>query len=737
MTKKALLKQIIKETPGLDPSFVKNLLDSMDRDYLKECGSSEIAEHIVMVQSLSPENLVQLRIKASGPRRYKVTVVAFDYFSEFSIICGLFSSLGFNIIGGNVQTLSGLRGRKKIIDLFEIQPIGNGIFDTQKQAVFTTELKALIELLEQAHFREARSRVNQRLISHIGQTQDQLYTEGLLKGLLRPIQIRFDNSRSKHWTILNIHGQDTPAFLYAFSNALAMRNIYIYKIKILHEPDQIHDRLYIANRQGRKITRNHEKKALQIAAVLIKQFTHFLPAAPDPAMAITHFDQFLDKILETANARPLIAFLKQEETMKLLARFFGTSNFLWEDFLRIRFDTLFPILEQFRGKALIVSKDTLRRNLNKRLQSADDFKAKQTIVNTYKDEELFRIDLRHLHEPAKHLLQFSEALTRLAEVIVSVTLKTCMAHLDEKYGVPRLENGRRAPFTVFGLGKFGGRELGYASDIELIFVYGENGRTGSVHSVDSGLYFEALAQEIVKFIEARQAGIFQIDTRLRPYGKSGRWATSFKQFESYYSSAGKAAPFERQALIKLRAVAGSRALGHKCLAARDRFVYSGSAWEKTDAVELRALQLDELVPKGRVNVKYSPGGLVEIEYLTQYLQIIHGHALPALRTPNTLEALDALSKAAVIDTDTHHCLKKNYLFLRFLVDALRIVRGNAKDLLLPDAKSDEFVFLARRMGFAKKNWRLGGRRLADTISKNMAEVHRHYEGFNQPSPTRH
>lgn len=727
--KKALLKEIVKEAPSLDPSMLQNILSCMDPDYLKECASAEVAEHIEMAQSLSSKNPVQVKITENGPCRYKIVVIAFDYFSEFSMICGLLSSLGLNIVGGNVQTLSGLRGRKKIIDLFYVQPIENAAFDTPQQAVFKTELKALIELLEQSHFREARSRVNQRLISHINEVQDESRLEKGLKGLLAPIQIRFDNSSSSQWTILNIHGQDTPAFLYAFSNALAMRNIYIHKIRILHQADQIHDRLYIANRQGRKITQNDDKKALQITAVLIKEFVHFLAAAPDPAMAMTHFDQFLDKILETAGARPLIAFLKQEATMKLLARFFGTSNFLWEDFLRIRFDTLFPILEQFKRKALLVSEDTLRRNLQKRLQSAADFKSKRAVLNDYKDEELFRIDLRHLHEPTGKLTRFSEALTRLAEVIVSVTLQICMAHLDEKHGIPRLQNGKPASFTIFGLGKFGGRELGYASDIELLFVYGENGQTDGARSIDGSLYFEELTQEIVKFIETRQAGIFQIDTRLRPYGQSGRWAIPFSQFESYYSKTGKAAPFERQALIKLRAVAGSRSLGKKCEAARDGFTYSNAAWEKTEALELRNLQLAELVPKGRINVKYSPGGLVEIEYLTQYLQLIHGKAFPALRTPNTLQALDALLKEELLNSETHHSLKENYLFLRSLVDALRIVRGNAKDLLLPDAESDEFTFLARRMGFAKKNWRLGSQHLADAISRNMGKVHQHYGDF--------
>ncbi len=730
MDKKTHFRQIRKMIPAYDPGIIQGFLDAVDRDYLKACKSDEIAKHLEISESLSFHHPVEIEIVQTDQNQYKVVVIAYDYFSEFAIICGLLSSLGLNIIGGNIQTLSKKGGRKKIIDLLEVQGVGGAEFSPENQQRFKTELRILVSLLEKDQFREARSRVDKRLISHIQQGQKPLESSlNNLKGLLAPTQIRFNNSLSEHWTILTIKGKDTPAFLYAFSNALAMRNIYIHKIKIHHQEDKIDDRLYISNRQGRKITRHNEQKALQIAAVLIKQFIHFLPGAPNPAMAITHFDQFLDKILESKDSRPFISFLKQKQTMTLLARFFGTSNFLWEDFLRLRFDTLFPILERFRKKPLLVSQATLRRNLKQKLSSAKDFQTRRHIVNEYKDQELFRIDLRHLHDALGELNRFSEALTQLAEVIVSVSLDICRSHLNEKYGTPRMSNGRPSPFTIFGLGKFGGRELGYASDIELLFVYWNNGKTSGENSIENGLYFDQLAQEIIKFIQTRQAGIFQVDARLRPYGEAGRHAIPLTQFESYYSKTGKAAPFERQALIKLRQVAGSRTLGNQCEAVRDRFVYSPEPWDKKDAMELRDQQREELVPKGQTNVKYSPGGLVEIEYLVQYAQLVYGKDLPSLQTPNTLETIAALSKENVLKKETCHCLKESYLFLRSLIDALRIVRGNAKDLLLPDTESDEFIFLARRMGFSKNNWGHGSEQLSRAISHNMSEVHQHYKDF--------
>ncbi len=733
MIKKELLKEIKKRCPPLDYPVLQELLSHLDRDYLSDCDAPEIAEHIEISLSLTPAYPAHLRVARITEDCYKIIVIAFDYFSEFSIICGLLSSFGLNIEGGNVQTLSINYGRKKIVDVFHVRNLGKKTFDLSRQERFKEELEVLISMLEKGLFREARSKVNRGLIAHISQMQEKTEVDQKpLMGLLAPIHIQFDNKRSPHWTILGIEGYDTPAFLYALSNALAMRNIYIHKIKIYHREDEIHDRLYISKRQGNKITKENDIKALKVCAILIKQFIHYLCLAPDPMMAITHFDQFLDKILETENSRPLIGLLQQKKTMDLLARFFGTSNFLWEDFLRIRFKTLFPILEKFSHKKLDIGKNTLQRRLGNRLRNSPGFETKQKILNDFKDEEMFRIDLSHLHEPRGKLISFSETLSDLAEVVIATSYRICSSVLEEKHGVPRLKNGKRVPCTIFGFGKFGGRELGYASDVELLFVYGGSGQSDGSYPMSSNLYFEKLTQEIIRFIKARQEGIFHIDMRLRPYGKSGPWATSLHQFETYYSQKGKALPFERQALIKLRKVAGSRALGRKCETARDRFVYSGVPWDLEEARHIRMRQVDELVPKGRVNVKYSNGGVVDIEYLVQYLQIIYGKENTALRTPNTLEGLSVLSKHEIISRETAQTLKKIYLFLRSLIDSLRMVRGNARDLLLPDPSSDEFVFLSRRMGFTSQDWHHGSKQLEKAVSYNMSEAHKHYKNLFTP-----
>ena len=114
---------------------------------------------------------------------------------------------------------------------------------------------------------------------------------------------------------------------------------------------------------------------------------------------------------------------------------------------------------------------------------------------------------------------------------------------------------------------------------------------------------------------------------------------------------------------------------------------------------MRERQVRNLVAGGSINVKFSPGGTVDAEYLVQVLQIRYGQELPELRLTNTLEAIDSLTRCLILSPEEHQQLQIAYIFLRRMVDSLRMVRGNTKDLTVPTEGSDEYAYLARRMGF--------------------------------------
>jgi glutamate-ammonia-ligase adenylyltransferase len=160
---------------------------------------------------------------------------------------------------------------------------------------------------------------------------------------------------------------------------------------------------------------------------------------------------------------------------------------------------------------------------------------------------------------------------------------------------------------------------------------------------------------------------------------------------------------------------------------RDRYVYSGAPWDLTAALDLRRQQLKQLVEHGTVNAKLSAGGVVDIEYAIQYLQLMHGHQHAVLRTPNAMEALAGLVEAGIVTWQDGENLRRAYFFIRMLIDGLRMVRGNAKDLVLPPADSDEFVFLARRVGYTTDDWQAGARHLQTDIEEHMKNTREFFQ----------
>ncbi|HEX9742446.1 MAG TPA: hypothetical protein VGA17_06615 [Nitrospiraceae bacterium] len=731
----ALLNRLAELAPDLPSDVVRDFVSRMDGEYFQRFQPADIVRHLTLVERLTPDRPCQVSV-TEREDGWLLVIAAYDYFSEFAAIAGLLSSHRLDIREGALYTYTdapGLPGprshapgrrppahpglsQKKIVDVFRVRPLSGSTFGSAEQQALTGDLEQVIRLLDAGQFADARRFVNRRLVETLGKSR------GAFHGLLAPVQIRFDNRASATSTAMDIRSTDTPAFLYAFALALSMRGLYIQQARFEHVGDELHDRFFVRGRHGRKVEGKDEQQELLVTATLAKQFTQHLIWAPDPTKALESFDQFLDQLFRDAQGKKTLAFLSKKSALPLLARLLGTSDYLWEDFVRRQHANLLPLLDPYRNTSLVRSRRQLALALRRRLARANTDDRRRAILNQFKDQELFRIDMKHLFDQKTRLPDFSRALTNLAEAILEQALRDCSASLARRHGRPGLAPRKPCPFAVFAMGKFGGSELGYASDIEVLFVYGGPGRTPGRHPLDHSEYYERLAYLLLQWIESKQEGIFRLDVRLRPHGGKGLLANTLDELRRYYSQSGLAAPFERQALVKLRFICGDRTLGGQVEAHRDTFVYSGQPWDLAAALSLRRRQVKELVEPGRVNVKYSPGGIVDIEYATQYLQVMHGHAIPALRTPNTLEALAATERHRLLPASEARALREAYLFLRSVIDALRIVRGHAKDLVLPDIGSDEFLFLARRMGYTEDDWQAGAKALDADIRRHMEQA---------------
>ncbi|MBE7550155.1 MAG: glutamine synthetase adenylyltransferase [Anaerolineales bacterium] len=722
-------------SPQTIPDVVPHLV-RMHPSYAATFSDEDIQRHTRLVEQLDEHNQVRVEAMPLDAQHWRVTIVGYDYLGELSLICGLLFVHGIDIVDGRVFTYdppsgpapalaprkrrrSSAQSRyvspplnqgntlKKIVDEFTVRAVPSS---AEFWSSYAQELEMLVQQLAAGKQRETQGELARRV-------GDALRESTAAPQRLYPIDIEIDNESSAHHTVLRIDAPDTVGFLYGLTNALALNRINISRMMVDTIGQRVRDTLYVSDAHGKKITSPQKQRELRVATVLTKHFTHLLPRSPNPELALLHFREFLGQLFMRPDWPDELASLERPEVLDTLARLLGVSDFLWNDFLRMQHANLFPVVRDVGALATAKSKEQLQVELDAALETAADGEARRTVLNAFKDREMFRIDMRQIQGHIAKFGQFSQELTDLAEVVVEAACRICEAELRAQFGAPYLENGQPSVLSLCALGKAGGRELGFASDIELMFIYSGNGQTGGPRVITSAEFYDKLVQEVNQAIRARQEGVFEVDLRLRPYGKAGSMAVSLDAFRRYFGPDGDAWPYERQALVKLRPIGGSADLGGQIVRLRDELIYNGAPFDVAAMRAMRERQVRHLVTAGTINAKFSPGALVDVEYLVQGLQITHGPANPGLRLVNTREAMRALAAAGIIPPDDYHHLREAHIFLRRLINALRMVRGNAKDLTVPPADSEEFAFLARRLDYGRQT-----AQLRDDLSRHLACV---------------
>jgi glutamate-ammonia-ligase adenylyltransferase len=704
------MKAPIQPQPTPSTDDISRHIESLGKSYAEAFGQEEIERHTTLAQLLTADHLVEVDAEPLDDEMWRVTIVAYDYPGELSLICGLLFAYGFSIIDGNVFTYEpppspsrsqGGDHRAKIVDTFTVQPV-RGEVTPETWQCYADDLTDLLRMMQAGQRREARGELAKRVAVSLPVSEDAATA-------LYPVEIEIDNERSDRYTVLHINTVDTVGFLYELTNALAYNRVYIARVMVGSVGNRVRDTLYVTDADGRKITDADKLREMRAATVLIKHFTHLLPHSPDPESALLHFRGFIGQLLDRPNWPDELASIERPEVIDALAHLLGVGEFLWDDFLRMQYANLFPVVRDVGTLETSKSKEQLQKELEAALSQTREVASQvswRQALNAFKDREMFRIDMRHILRHTNEFWEFSEELTGLAEVVVNAAYHLCHEDLRAVYGDPLLENGELSDMAVCALGKAGGRELGFASDIEMMFVYAGNGQTAGPQVVATSGFYERLVQSFVSAIYAKREGIFEIDLQLRPYGKAGSMAVSMEAFRRYFGPGGPAWAYERQALVKLRPIAGNLQLGQEVAALRDAYVYTGEPFDATAMRAMRERQVRHLVTGGTFNAKFSPGGLVDVEYLVQGLQITHGRENPALRLTNIRQAMATLADAGILSEDDFARLRKAHTFLRWLIDGLRMVHGNAKDLTVPPYDSEAFAFLARRLRYGNDTGRL-------------------------------
>jgi [glutamine synthetase] adenylyltransferase / [glutamine synthetase]-adenylyl-L-tyrosine phosphorylase len=438
--------------------------------------------------------------------------------------------------------------------------------------------------------------------------------------------------------------------------------------------------------------------ARQLSPALATALPALLAEAADPDSAILLLDRFVNECAEVIQLLNRHNFLAHYAIVV-----FGHSRFLGETLIQNP-----DLLQSFlREKNLdrSFSREEFHEALA-RFRSRSFETDVSLLLARFKRREYVRIMLRDVLKIAP-LAETTAEISALADVLIEDALREAERRLQRRYSTPQhLDAERRlvdTPFAILALGKLGGNELNYSSDVDLTYIF-DDGDEAPTATISNREFFIRLAQQVTEILShtTREGPPFRIDLRLRPQGAEGELAISLSQALHYYQTI--AHDWEQQALIKLRYSAGDAALAREFIRAVQPYVYT----EKVNFAAIKtALVARERMQKHRrrgkalqqsddtVDVKIDSGGIRDIEFLVQCLQRVYGGREPWLRSGGTLFSLHKLHDKRHISGKEFHELTSAYEFLRHLEHRLQLRHGQQTHRL--PASSTELQIAQRSM----------------------------------------
>ncbi len=447
-------------------------------------------------------------------------------------------------------------------------------------------------------------------------------------------------------------------------------------------------------------------------------FLQALTDAPDPDLALNNFDRVARAIgRREAFARQLNA---TPELCRMLVYVLGGSSFMTDVLVRDS-ETFFWLTDSPNRIAESSDKKQLRTSFDRDIAAADTREDKFNAIRRAARRELLRIGIGDL--AGNRAIQYVAAdLSILADVCLQKLIDILLPDLQARYGVPRDVKGQPAEFAIIGLGKLGGMELNFSSDIDLMFVYSAGGNTDGAKSTTNQEFFTRLCEQIVRAAtDVTQEGfLYRMDMRLRPDGAAGALVMPLSGYESYYMLRGEL--WERQMLIKARCCAGSSRLGERFLDMVKPFVYPRH-FDMSPAAEINRIKgrIEEGIGrKGQrdTHLKLRSGGIRDVEFIAQCLQLLVGRVHENARSDNTLEALRQLQGVSALSDREADKLRNAYIFFRRLEHRLQMMH-NRSDYSLPETEDEQRV-MARAMDVASAR---AYRNILDAHLKAVQEVY--------------
>jgi glutamate-ammonia-ligase adenylyltransferase len=480
----------------------------------------------------------------------------------------------------------------------------------------------------------------------------------------------------------------------------------------------------------------HERRLL---ASILPALLNEISRTADPDQALNHWERMLNG---SSNRVSLLQYLQASPKMLgLLCTIFGNSDSL--SFALIRDPMLVYWLAEEQVLSTAPTKSGMEASLDESLGSLKTTELKLDVLRRVRRRQMVRIGVRDLLRLAS-VKETTESLSDLASILIHAAYEIVDQDLKALYGTPMHRNPDgtwvETAFSVIGMGKLGGHELNYSSDVDLIYIYASsdgNTRIGGVkqdesRSLSNEEYFEMLARNLTKALaeQTREGAVFRVDLRLRAEGTVGQLARALDAYGRYYEKRGQV--WERLALLKAWPIAGSLALGNAFVHMVESFVLGSDCVAATeqraqavirDVRSVKEMIDEKMAGRGHThrNVKLGMGGIREIEFLVQTIQVLIGRSLPDILDRGTVGALERLCDHDLLTVDQCRRLVEAYWFLRDVEHKLQMMH-DLQTHALPESDEDlERCALRMGYGVGHRAQALGGF-LAD-LKRHTATVH--------------
>jgi glutamate-ammonia-ligase adenylyltransferase len=449
------------------------------------------------------------------------------------------------------------------------------------------------------------------------------------------------------------------------------------------EESAVHLELLVYGPRHLPPTERRRESIKQLGPLMLDEMSKL----PDPDLVLRNLASFFAAVGARTS---YLALLQQHPAIRqMLMRLFASSDYLSGLFIRHPevIDTL------VRSDVAAIRRDPapMASELHDRMRACVDFEQRLDAIRSFRHQEFLRIAIADLAGELQ-LQEVEQELSNLAQIVVSEGLRWAQIETAEKRALPD-----DLKLCVIAMGRLGAGEMTYNSDLDLIFVYYLPEEIAA-----SGLMAASrIVQKLIAILEAptREGYAYKIDLRLRPSGNAGPLVTSLEGFHAYHAQSS--ALWERQSLVRARVIAGDRALADEIELARRKFVYE-LGLDAAGVAEIKAMRMRIERELGQetsfqLNLKHGPGGLLDVEFLTQMMALRYGRDHPELRVRSIVAMVHAITGAGLLPKKEAEQLEQDFYYLSRLENRLRIESDQAATALPRDP--DRLLPIARRMGF--------------------------------------